>query len=128
MDWNRYKDFSEDEFECRCGCQTCNVKSKFMDRLQKARDIAKTIDKRVPFIISSGCRCKKHNKQIGGYPNSRHLSSKSVKSTAGDIVSDNDHYRAVILIALVKAGFTHIGFGEDFLHADMSNKIGSWIY
>ena len=128
MNWDKYENFSEDEFTCKCGCGTCNVDELYMDRLQLARNIAKTIDPEVPFPVRSGCRCLIHNVNEGGHPHSDHIATETLKCTAGDIETANHHNAAVVLIAMIKAGFTHFGIGKDFIHSDMSKKVGRWLY
>ena len=51
--------FSEKEFDCKCGCGLNNMKSTFLWKLQLARTEAQ-----IPFIVTSGFRCKKHNKDV----------------------------------------------------------------
>jgi len=97
-----------------------NMDSDFMDKLQKARKIAK-----IPFKISSGYRSDAHNKAVGGVENSSHL-----KGLAADIVVNNGHERLFIVLALLEAGFRRIGVAKTFIHVDSdSDKPNSmWTY
>jgi hypothetical protein len=79
-----------------------------MERFDKARQIAG-----VPFHINSGYRCEKHNKEVGGKKFSSHLRGK-----AGDIACYSSWQRFFMVDALIKAGFTRIGLGKNFIHAD----------
>lgn len=60
--------FSRKEFACKCGCGLDRIDERVVHRLQVARDIS-----RIAIKINSGCRCKKHNADEGGEPNSFHL-------------------------------------------------------
>ena len=52
--------FTTDELECKC-CGECQMNREFMARLEAARVYAN-----IPFRISSGYRCDKHNFSVGG--------------------------------------------------------------
>ena len=111
--------FSSAEFKCQCGkCGEHKMSQEFLDKLDTARSISKT-----PYKITSGYRCKAHNKAVGGHENSLH-----VQGTAVDILADTDRKRSVILIGLIGAGFTHIGIASNFIHVDLSKKVGCWLY
>jgi uncharacterized protein YcbK (DUF882 family) len=80
----------------------------FLKRLDKARELAG-----VPFVITSGFRCPKHNKEVGGKPNSAHL-----RGLAADIAVADNETRYQIIYGLIKAGFKRIGIGKGFIHVD----------
>lgn len=71
--WDNIKYFKKEEFTCKCGCGLNNINLKLV---QIADEIREKIG--VPLIVSSGCRCSKHNKNVGGVLNSRHISGKAV--------------------------------------------------
>ena len=107
------KNFTDDEFRCPC----CG---KFIDSLPVRAFLAKLQDARdsacVPFVITSGCRCPKHNEAVGGEAESSHL-----KGLAADISAQTSPERYAIIGGLIKAGFGRIGIGKDFVHVDMDN-------
>jgi len=111
--------FNEEEFKCPC-CGKVEMQRVFVGKLQKARDIAD-----IPFVITSGYRCVKHNKEVGGSENSEHLFG-----LAADIACTDSRSRYKIITALLKAGFIRIGIGKNFIHAGDGYKIGQviWIY
>jgi len=80
----------------------------FLIMLDKAREIAA-----LPFHINSGFRTKDHNNRVGGSPYSSHM-----KGWAVDIRVDSNQARFRIVDALLKAGFTRIGMGVNFIHCD----------
>ena len=109
--------FSSQELSCPC-CGKSEMSQKFLDKLDEARTISRT-----PYKITSGFRCKAHNKAIGGHENSLHTKGEAV-----DILADTDHKRSNILTGLIKAGFSHIGIAKTFIHVDSSKKRGIWLY
>lgn len=112
------KYFELSEFDCPC-CHLNFMDSNFLEKIDKARDIAKLY-----FHINSGYRCGKHNKAVGGIPNSSHLSGH-----AADIRVNSDT-RDVVVKTLRKAGFKRIGIAATFVHADNDpNKDkATWYY
>ncbi|HAV1601587.1 TPA: DUF882 domain-containing protein [Enterobacter hormaechei subsp. xiangfangensis] len=68
--------FNRREFACKCSCGFADVSPELVKRLEKAR-----VHFNAPITINSGCRCARHNKNVGGLPGSQH-----VKGTAADIV------------------------------------------
>ena len=105
--WSLIKHFKPEEFACPC-CGRIDMDLKFLVRLDWARSIAD-----VPFRITSGFRCPKHNKEIGGRPNSSHL-----RGLAADIACSNSEERYKIINALIMVGFKRIGIADSFIHVD----------
>ena len=66
------KNFSRKEFACPDKCGFDDISLDLVRMLQKIRDAAGQ-----PVSISSGCRCKVHNKRVGGVANSSHLAGKA---------------------------------------------------
>ena len=87
-----------------------NMKQSTLDKLNVARGIAG-----IPFHINSGFRTEAHNKKVGGVSDSPHP-----QGHAADIRTRNGRERWIILNALIKAGFTRIGIGKTYIHADDS--------
>lgn len=115
------EDFYRDEFECGCGCGLDRVDLQFVNKLQLARTIAD-----IPFIISSGVRCKEHNKNVGGKPDSAHLpeAMPDGKAHAADIEITSSRQRKIVVSALLDAGFTRIGVGKSLVHVDDGELLG----
>lgn len=111
--------FSQDEFKCKC-CGKAPIDPLFVAQLEKARGIAG-----VPFVITSGYRCPKHNAAVGS-TSKNHTSGK-----AADIKATDGPTRGKILKGLYRAGFQRIGisFENGFIHADSMDDIEScWHY
>jgi len=111
--------FKLDEFNCKCGKN--KMDKDFLSKLNQARIISG-----IPYIITSGYRCQRHNKAVGGKSTSSHM-----KGLACDILADTSRKRSLILSGLIKAGFTRIGIGYNFIHVDNDkNKSQNvvWLY
>jgi len=105
------------ELRCPCCGETC-IDDAFFARLNLAREIAC-----VPFVINSGYRCEKHNKEIGS------TSRNHVDGKAADIRATHGPSRGKILNGLYQAGFKRIGIGKTFIHADTMESVEScWLY
>lgn len=103
--------FNYDEFFCKCGREHDQqlVDSHLVKLLDTAREIAG-----IPFVINSGYRCLKHNREVGGIEHSSHL-----RGLAADIKAKTLRHRYLIIDALLKAGFSRIGVATDYIHADI---------
>lgn len=116
------KNFNSNEFDSPDKPSTgMLMDKKFIETLQKARDIANT-----PFIITSGYRTIEHNKKVGGVSNSSHLKGK-----ACDIKIKDDQHRHQILRGLILAGFRRIGIAKTYIHVDTDenkNQNRVWMY
>lgn len=102
------KYFKPEEFKCKCGCDRNEMMPTTLEKLDKARELAG-----VPFKITSGYRCEAHNKVVGGKSESAHTQGYAV-----DIEASMSPSRYAILKALLAVGFTRIGIGKTFIHAD----------
>ena len=108
------------EFICTCGCGKVVLDSIFFAMLTRAREIAD-----VPFVITSGYRCPKHNKEVGS------TSQNHPSGRAADIKATDGPTRGKILKGLYLAGFRRIGidFRRGFIHADSRDDVEScWNY
>ena len=77
VNWDKVKYFKKSEFKCQCGGKYCNgypaeMSPKLIDILEELR---KYFGK--PITITSGLRCKQHNKNVGGVSNSQHQYGKA---------------------------------------------------
>lgn len=106
------KYFKMQQFACKCGCQQNNISPVLVQMLDTARSTAG-----IPFIITSGYRCMKHNKNVGGVNDSQHMNGN-----AADIVWKDYNQLYLIINALLLAGFNRIGihYQKKFLHCDIS--------
>ena len=77
LSWNNIKYFKKDEFTCKCGCGLNNINLKLVQILDEIRERLGC-----PVIVTSGTRCQRHNREVGGVADSRHVRGK-----ASDIVA-----------------------------------------
>lgn len=108
------KHFSDNELSCKCGCGFKITDTILLTRLENARCIAD-----IPFTITSGARCQKHNKAVGGVDSSAHT-----KGLAVDIAFKDSHSCFLIIDSLYRAGFRRIGinFAKSFIHCDVDES------
>jgi uncharacterized protein YcbK (DUF882 family) len=67
-----------------------------------------------PMVFTSGYRCLKLNKAVGGVANSAHTTGSAV-----DIEFHSEAHAKKLIEALIKAGFKRIGLGWSFIHVDI---------
>ena len=108
------KNFSSEELQCKCGCSELKFDANLVKMLQRLRDYLDA-----PVIVTSGYRCKKHNKVVGGVENSYHT-----LGMASDIyvkgVSVDELAKLCIL-----CGFTGVGLyrKKGFVHVDVRKGV-----
>lgn len=120
---NNYIYFNLAEFHCKCSRTHDEqlIDDQLLIKLDLAREIAG-----VPFIITSGYRCPKHNYEVGGIVHSAHLTGK-----AADIKVKGSSNRFLILSSLLSVNLFRIGIGNNFIHVDVDeNKPQDviWLY
>ena len=108
------KNFHSKEFDCRCKSADCKKTLIDLDGLvclQKARDL---VGKAI--TVTSGFRCKTHNKNVGGVSGSLHL-----KGTAFDLVCPKGISLNDFAFICEQAGFHGVlrYDGDGFVHCDM---------
>ena len=77
LSWDNIKYFKKEEFTCKCGCGLNNINLKLVQILDEIRERLGC-----PVIVTSGTRCSRHNKEVQGVADSRHVRGK-----ASDIVA-----------------------------------------
>lgn len=98
--------FDKKEFACKC----CGLYIKNKELLFKLELLRARLNK--PIIITSGTRCIKHNKEVGGVSNSQHTKGKAV-----DIKVKGVNPKLVAQEAK-KCGFTWIKVYSTWTHID----------
>lgn len=125
-DWDRMRFFKPQDFECKCGmCGGAGPVS--IDLVRKLEEIRVETDQ--PIVVTSGCRCEAHNREVGGAPNSAHL-NKYGCCRAADIKVPDAAFRYLFVRAAVKR-FKRIGIGPDFIHVDNDPELpkdAMWTY
>jgi len=112
--------FTDDELRCPC-CGKLIVSAFLKHQLNRLRgSFGKAI------YVNSCYRCKKHNRNVGGSPESSHLNG-----TAVDIKCNNSKDRFKLIQLALLAGFKRIGVSKDFIHLDVDEEKPQyvmWIY
>lgn len=85
--WNNIKHFKKEEFTCKCGCGFNIINIRLVEILENIREHFNNN----PIIITSGCRCPKHNAEVGGVSNSYHT-----KGSAADFTIPNVNMQQVL--------------------------------
>jgi len=110
--------FMRSEFECKCGCGFNEIDPELVYVVQDVRTHFG-----LPVNITSACRCKKHNKKVGGSAKSQH-----VLGTAADIVVRGVSASDVQDYIDNKFPDTYgIGFYSSFTHVDVRKDKARWI-
>jgi uncharacterized protein YcbK (DUF882 family) len=106
------KYFTDEEVKCNCGCNYMVNNEELFTMIDEARRRAG-----IPFVVNSWCRCKFHNKSIGGSPTSSHLVGDAI-----DIKFTGWQNLGIMLKALYSCGFDRILiYPEDmFIHVDIA--------
>lgn len=113
------KDFNRSEFECKCGCGYDDVHLVLVNMLQKIRTAMGE-----PITVTSGCRCKVHNKKVGGVENSYH-----VGGMAADITCKSGASKLFNVIKTMRGdgrlpelGFCQYYQSKNFVHVDIGKQ------
>jgi len=118
--WEEIKHFKPEEFTCPC-CGRCEMRQEFVKKLDELRDWLGE-----PLHITSGFRCRKHNKEVNGSGNSAHL-----KGLAADIYIPNSIFRYKIIAFAIILGIQRMGIGTNFIHLDIDKTKPHpciWVY
>jgi zinc D-Ala-D-Ala carboxypeptidase len=111
-------DFYQDEFDCNCGCGLNNIKPELVELLQRVRE-----KYGLSMPITSGSRCKAHNKREGGKPTSDHL-----KGMAADVACTNAVNRRALIEAAIWAGVPVLGISKSFIHLSIGSPARVYTY
>ena len=112
------KDFTRNEFRCKCGCGADWINCWLVHDLQKIRD---AIGQRV--IVTSGVRCCRHNLAEGGHNHSRH-----VRGLAADIYVEGMMPEVLMdVIQCVLKGSYGLGVYQNFVHYEYRPLGRRWV-
>lgn len=68
------RNFNKTEFACKCGCGFVEIDPSLVAQIQRFRDFLWiSTGTEIPITVTCGCRCEKHNADVGGTPHSFHM-------------------------------------------------------
>ena len=113
LSWSNIKHFQKSEFTCKCGCRSNNMN---LEVVKVADEIRSHFGK--PAIVNSGYRCTKHNKNVGGVSNSRHLKGKAIDLYVRGVSGQTLLAYTKQLVSQGKLRYTYLIAG-DAVHIDI---------
>jgi len=106
------------EVRCRCGCKTGGLIDPYTASLF---ELIREACGGNPLVITSGWRCIKHNKAVGGHPKSFHLLGMALDLRKPNFMSLDEFY----IIADEFSGDAGLGkYLGGWLHIDCGNIVG----
>ncbi len=115
------KDFALDEFACHCKCNRVVVQPDLPVALQELRDLLGS-----PIVITSGFRCAKHNRAIGGAKFSAHLGGFAADCTFPGKTLLDAYLEIVRCLPWAESGGIGIYVDRNFIHLDVRKKRKRW--
>ena len=74
-----------------------------------------------PMVVTSACRSRVYNEQIGGHPRSLHVYDQPHHDVSGcaaiDVLTTDSTYRARLVATALDFGWS-VGIGDGFVHLD----------
>lgn len=115
-----YREWTSKDFDCHCKYFDCEQTLVDLDLIAALEQIVDTLGR---MRINSAFRCAKHNKDVGGLPDSQHLLGK-----AFDLASSFVKPRAISLTAERIPVFANGGIGlySHFVHLDTRGTKARW--
>ncbi len=114
LSWDNIKYFQKSEFTCKCGCGLNNMDLKLVKIVDDIREYFGQ-----PCIVNSGTRCIRHNKKVGGVPNSRHLNGKAIDIYVKGISGTTLLAYARQLVSQGRLRYTYL-IGGNAIHVDIT--------
>lgn len=112
--WDSIKHFKQSEFTCKCGCGLNNMNLKVVKIADKVREHFGS-----PAIVTSGTRCQKHNKEVGGVSNSRHLQGKAIDMYVQGVSGEDLLSYLQTLVNSGELRYTYLITGSNACHFDI---------
>jgi len=111
------KHFKRYEFACKCACGFDTADIETVAVLEDVRQHFGS-----PVMITSFCRCEKHNKSVGGSASSQHLLGRA----ADIVVSDVPAIDVYNYLDKKYTGIYGLGSYSNFTHVDTRGMCARW--
>jgi|TARA_R110000744_G_C19256679_1_gene550895 zinc D-Ala-D-Ala carboxypeptidase len=109
-----WKNFTKDEFACRCGCGSNQIRDEIIDAVQKIRT-----EVGYPLVVSSGYRCSEHPVEKS---KTKPGTGTHCRGVAADLAVSHQQAKEVLVVALQMdvggVGVHQKGDGR-FIHIDV---------
>lgn len=112
--WDSIKHFKQSEFTCKCGCGLNNMNLQVVKIADEVREHFGS-----PAIVTSGSRCEKHNKEVGGVSNSRHLQGKAIDMYVQGVSGEDLLSYLQTLVNSGELRYTYLITGSNACHFDI---------
>ena len=111
------KYFKPEETKCHCSCGINNVNPLLLIMLDNMREAFGK-----PIILACACRCPKHNKEVGGKPDSAHISTTNEQCEAADIQCLDSYTRYELVGIAYRLGIKRMEVGKTWIHIDIDRN------
>lgn len=115
--------FSRREFECKCSYSECIKFWMDEDVIHGVQDLRNILGVRLD--VNSGCRCIKHNRDIGGSTTSQHLQGLAIDLFSAEL-NVLEIFEAALVVPIFKDGGIGIYFDDKFVHVDGRERRIRW--
>jgi hypothetical protein len=120
------KHFSASEFACKCALRRLKPADGYCggkvwvapELVRKLEDLRAAIGK--PILITSGCRCERYNRYVGGARSSQHVLGAAADITVQGMAPGE------VAAAAEKVGFEGVGRYKTFTHVDVRPGRARW--
>lgn len=120
ISWSDVPHFKKSEFACKDNCGFNDIDLRVVKILEDIR----THFNNNPIIISSGCRCPKHNAQVGGVKNSYHTKGKAVDFTIPNVNMNEvlSYCNYLVNNGTLRYAYTNNTYMKNTVHIDIGGK------
>ncbi len=119
------------EIACKCGCGFGTGIGDFALETAKAfEEICKrtglACSANVPIIITSGCRCAEHNRDVEGSPKSRHIHGDALDLVCPDCIPYRRFYEICDTVIGEEGGVGWYWPKKNIVHIDTRGRKVRW--
>jgi uncharacterized protein YcbK (DUF882 family) len=118
------KNFSLEEFECKCGCKMPEFVKKNVTELAENLQVLRNLVGRLD--LTNAYRCKRHNADVGGSTNSQHLVGKAADVKSKTIKPKEMAQIVDDLMKNESFELGGVGIYNTFTHVDIRGARARW--